>query len=76
MRPCFNIEGLGLEWVRDLLPLRDPKVSADIRLCLDYFVHAMVCSLDKEGRPVSPCFTLATLQYALFHKLPCHSSST
>ena len=53
MRPCHHIDGLGLDWVQDLLPARDPTLSADIRKCLDYFVHAMVFSLDKDGRPVS-----------------------
>ncbi|KAK9868542.1 hypothetical protein WJX84_002546 [Apatococcus fuscideae] len=52
MRPCMNLDGLGLDWAAALMPMRDPAVTTRIRTCLDYFVHAMVFSLDKEGRPV------------------------
>lgn len=61
MRPCLNLpQGFGLDWAAPLLPTRDPAMSARIRHCFDYFVHAMVCSLDKEGRPVS--------QHTMVHK--------
>ena len=60
MRPCMNLDGLGLDWAAALMPMRDPAVTTRIRTCLDYFVHAMVFSLDKEGRPVHPLCKLAT----------------
>lgn len=65
----MNLDGLGLDWVQELLPLRDPHVSADIRKCLDYFVHAMVFSLDKEGRPVSHLQYLSVAHVTLCNML-------